>query len=94
VSGQALISAAEAGNDHECELGQWYYGPGLEQFGHMKTMQRIAEPHREMHELVREIIARADRGERDAAARMIDTELTALSNTVVELLQSLEDELS
>lgn len=94
VSGQALISAAEAGNDHECELGQWYYGPGLEQFGHMETMQRIAEPHREMHELVREIIARADRGERDAAARMIDTELTALSNTVVELLQSLEDELS
>jgi methyl-accepting chemotaxis protein len=92
ISGEQSISREEAVSDHECALGQWYFGPGLEQFGHLDSLQQIQEPHYRMHEMVREIMDLADAGRReDAEVRL--QELGALSEEIVQLLHRVEEDL-
>ncbi|MFO8042636.1 MAG: methyl-accepting chemotaxis protein [Alkalispirochaeta sp.] len=92
IDGEGHIDADEAVSDHECALGQWYFGAGLDQFGDLEAMQKIEEPHRRMHHLVKEIMGLADRGERVAAREKLE-ELGPLSHEIVQLLQQVEDEL-
>ncbi|HKK47750.1 MAG TPA: methyl-accepting chemotaxis protein [Alkalispirochaeta sp.] len=92
INGEGSIDAEEAVSDRECALGQWYFGSGLERFGHLEAMQRIEEPHRRMHQLVQEIMALADRGETARAQEKLE-ELGPLSQDIVNLLHEVEDEL-
>lgn len=92
LAGTDHIDESEAVSDHDCELGKWYFGPGLEQFGHIDAMKELEEPHRRLHELVSEIMSLAKQGRRDdAEARLED--LAALSDRIVELLSRVETEL-
>lgn len=92
INGEGSIDAEEAVSDRECALGQWYFGSGLERFGHLEAMQKIEEPHRRMHQLVQEIMALADRGETAHAREKLE-ELGPLSQEIVNLLHEVEDEL-
>lgn len=92
ISGEEALSRDEAVSDHECALGQWYFGPGLERFGHVESMARIEEPHRRMHAMVREIMDLADAGRRgEAEARL--RELGEISEEIVQLLHQVEEDL-
>lgn len=92
ISGEEALRREEAVSDHECALGQWYFGPGLTRFGHLESMRRIEEPHRRMHEMVREIMDLADAGQRaEAETRLVA--LGEISEEIVELLHQVEEEL-
>ncbi|MFW5695314.1 MAG: methyl-accepting chemotaxis protein [Alkalispirochaeta sp.] len=91
IDGQSNIDAAEAVSDRECALGQWYFGTGLERFGHVQAMQSIEEPHRRMHQLVQEIMSLADRGDTTKAREKLE-ELGPLSHEIVNLLHEVEEE--
>jgi methyl-accepting chemotaxis protein len=92
INGEGHIDADEAVSDRECALGKWYFGAGLEQFGDLEAMQRIEEPHRRMHQLVREIMDLADQGNTARAREKLE-ELGPLSQDIVDLLHQLEDQL-
>ena len=92
IAGTTHIDESEAVSDHECELGKWYFGPGLEKFGHIDAMKHLEEPHRELHDMVSEIMSLAKQGRHgDAESRLED--LADLSDRIVDLLNQVEDEL-
>jgi len=92
IAGTTHIDESEAVSDHDCALGQWYFGPGLQQFGHLDVLHEIEEPHRRLHELVREIMADANSGNRQRAEERL-AELSGLSDRIVAILHEVEDEL-
>jgi methyl-accepting chemotaxis protein len=92
IAGTAHIDESEAVSDHDCALGQWYFGPGLQQFGHIEVLHEIEEPHRRLHELVREIMSDAKAGNRERAEERLQ-ELSGLSDQIVDLLHQVEDQL-
>jgi methyl-accepting chemotaxis protein len=92
LDGERSISRDEALSERDCALGQWYYGPGMEQFGHLDVMQRLEEPHRRLHELVPQIMDLADRGQMSEANERLN-ELEPLSERIVNLLHELEQTL-
>jgi methyl-accepting chemotaxis protein len=92
IAGTAHIDTSEAVSDRDCALGQWYFGSGLEHFGHLEAMRRIEEPHRRLHQLVRNIMAAADAGKRAEAERQLD-ELAGISEEIVSLLHEVEEQL-
>jgi len=92
ITGDRMIDRSEAVSDRECALGEWYFGPGLERFGDLPAMQRIEEPHRQLHVLVREIMDLADAGDRPGAFRKLE-ELGPLSEEIVDLLSEVEEAL-
>ena len=90
IKGDRDINRGEAVSDHDCALGEWYFGPGLEQFGHLEVMKKIEEPHRQLHEAVNDIIALKDAGDMAKAERRLH-DLGEYSDEVVELLHELEE---
>jgi methyl-accepting chemotaxis protein len=92
IAGERQIDTSEAVSDHDCALGVWYFGPGMEKFGHLEAMQAIEAPHRHMHQLVRDIMELTDQGDRTAATAKLD-ELGPISEEIVELLHQVEDQL-
>ena len=91
IEGDTTISASEAVSDHECALGQWYFGEGMRNFGDMEAMQEIEEPHRRMHQLVERIIALVHEGDTSGARELLG-QLAPESERVVDLLHSVEDQ--
>ncbi len=91
LAGTDRIDQSEAVSDQDCALGQWYFGPGLSQFGHLESMKRLKEPHRQLHEMVGEIMSLADSGKREQAEHRLD-ELSGLSNQIVDILKDVEAE--
>lgn len=92
ITGDRHIDRSEAVSDRDCALGVWYFGPGMAEFGHLKAMQAIEAPHARLHELVHEIMDLTDAGKRDEAFKKLE-ELGPISETIVELLHEVEDEL-
>lgn len=92
ITGDRDISRDEAVSDHDCALGSWYFGPGLEQFGDLEVMAKIEEPHRKLHEAVTDVIAFKEAGDLAGAQRRFH-DLGEYSEKVVELLHELEETL-
>lgn len=92
IDGERHIDADEAVSDHDCALGVWYFGPGMQQFGEIEAMKAIEAPHRALHQMVREIMELTDAGDRDAARRRLE-ELGPVSDEIVQHLHEVEDQL-
>lgn len=92
IEGTERISRDEAVSDHDCELGQWYFADGLDKFGHLDVMKKLADPHKRLHELVREIMDLTEQGNKQKAYDKLG-ELAPLSDEIVELLHEVEDAL-
>lgn len=92
IKGDRDINRGEAVSDHDCALGEWYFGPGMDQFGHLELMKKIEEPHRQLHEAVNDIIALKDSGDIAKAEKRLH-DLGEYSDVVVELLHELEETL-
>ena len=90
LHGKGSLTLEQAVSHHDCVLGKWYYGEGLEQFGDFAEMRELEKPHERLHQLIREIIQLNEAGrEEDAkeAAKQIDS----LSEEIVGLLNHIEE---
>ncbi len=54
--------AESFGNEHECRFGKWYDSDGKELFGHTRAYEAIAEPHKNVHEIILKTVPCASRG--------------------------------
>lgn len=89
LAGREDIDEREAVSHHHCELGRWYDGDGLKRYGHIAEMQILEAPHRELHELIRDTLARRKRGE-DIDNAAVLARVHELSSHIVDLLYALE----
>ncbi|NEV64899.1 methyl-accepting chemotaxis protein [Thiorhodococcus minor] len=89
LDGRGSLSESEVMSHRECMLGRWYYGPGLEQFGHLEGMRALEEPHAALHETIAEIVALKGSGDHEAAEERFER-LDGLSGEIVSRLAALE----
>lgn len=85
------LDAERIASDRECQLGRWYFGKGKHKYGQLPAMAAIEEPHRQLHQKVKQIIDLDRNGEKQQAERELAT-VDRLSDRIVALLDEVERE--
>jgi hypothetical protein len=93
LDGRSALTREQAVSDRDCTFGKWYFGPGLERFGHIEEMSQVREPHAEIHELIRKIIELKERGEIEQAEQEYE-KVAPLSDMIVDLIESIRQKVS
>ncbi len=89
LAGRESLAEEEAVSHHHCQLGRWYDGEGLQRYGHIPEMLALDAPHRELHELIHEVVQQQNGGRHPNAERVMNRVRT-LSARIVELLDIIE----
>ena len=89
LDGKGELTMAQAVSHHDCALGKWYYGEGLEKYGDMHEMREVEQPHAEMHALIKTIIQLRESGDYEQAEREFE-KVHPLSKRIVGLLETIE----
>ncbi|MGM0593074.1 MAG: methyl-accepting chemotaxis protein [Pseudomonadota bacterium] len=92
LDGRAALSKEQAVSDHDCAFGKWYFGPGLEKFGHMPEMEQVRGPHAEMHGLIKKIIELKSQGRTEEAEREYE-KVGPLSEQIVGLIERIKQQI-
>ncbi|GAB6041546.1 methyl-accepting chemotaxis protein [Endothiovibrio diazotrophicus] len=91
LDGQGGLTAEQAVSHRDCALGQWYYGSGSGDYGHLPPMRALEGPHQELHQLIRTIVEHKEAGRLDEAERAFGR-VDGLSREIVRLLGEVERE--
>lgn len=92
LDGQKSLTQEQAVSEHDCELGQWYYGKGMEQYSHIPEMGQLAEPHSELHQTVNKVIT-AQNNNKPKQAEKEFAKIEPLSERIIELLNIIEQKI-
>lgn len=71
TSGEDLHVEAVA-RDDRCPLGQWIYGTGGATFGSVQAFGDMQAMHAHFHKCAGQVLATAQKGDKDEALRMLD----------------------
>lgn len=82
------IPREELVSHRDCALGQWYYGFGVQNYGHLPEFRAIEPPHEKLHQIARQIVDCIDRGDRAQAERLLE-QVRGISKEIVARLESL-----
>lgn len=97
---QGLVSGVPISEDRlpvrhtDCKFGQWYYGEGTRQLGHLEIFRDVEAPHEMLHAVygqIHELVVQ--QGDNHRAHTKLD-ELIAISRTLLEQIDILEQEVS
>ena len=97
---QGLVSGVSVGEDRlpvkhtDCKFGQWYYGEGKQQLGHLDIFKDVEAPHEMLHAVygqIHELVVKQG-DSRNAHGKL--EELVAISRTLLEQIEILEQEVS
>ncbi|MCP4752910.1 MAG: HAMP domain-containing protein [Proteobacteria bacterium] len=91
MSGRQALDTSDVSSHKDCEFGQWYFGPGIEQFGKNDTFQKIDGRHKKVHEMAKEITRLYNDGRIDEANK-IYSDISLITNDLFALLDRLEEE--
>lgn len=89
LNGKSTINKAQACSHKDCALGKWYYGEGLEKYGHLAEMREIAQPHERLHQVICEVIEAREQGNK-AQAEQLYQKVEPMSKEVVALISRIE----
>lgn len=97
---QGLVSGVPISDDRlpikhtDCKFGQWYYGEGARQLGHLDIFRDVEAPHEMLHAVygqIHELVVQ--QGDNHTARHKLD-ELIAISRTLLEQIDILEQEVN
>jgi hypothetical protein len=97
---QGLVSGVPVDNDRlpvkhtDCKFGQWYYGDGMRQLGHLDIFRDVAGPHEMLHAVYAQIHDLVTKSHSDKAAHAKLDDLVAISRTLLEQIELLEQEVN
>ena len=89
LDGKGGLTREQAVSHKDCAFGNWYYGEGLQQYGHLPEMKAIEAPHEQLHQLIRQIVDHREAG-RTQEAEAAYAEVGPLSRKVVGLIEEVE----
>ena len=89
LDGQGALTEAEAVSHQQCAFGKWYYSEGLKNYGHIRELKEVEEPHAELHRTIKEIIKAKSVGDTATAERLY-ANVDQLSRRIVALLDATE----
>ena len=83
--------AGSFANDHECRLGKWYYeGEGKKDFGKVPSYNKLAQPHKEVHENIKKAIECVEAGTCTKHSKNVMTYFEAAEKASIQVIQSLD----
>ena len=97
---QGLVSGVQVGEDRlpvkhtDCKFGQWYYGEGKKLLGHLDIFKDVEAPHEMLHAVygqIHDLVV--NQGDSHSAHGKLE-ELIAISRTLLEQIEILEEEVS
>ena len=93
LDGKHALTDEQAVSHHDCDLGKWYYGEGLQRFGHIREMKELDGIHAELHNTVREIVTLMNTGDAEKAEEKFER-IGPISGEIVELLNRIEKQVA
>ena len=93
LDGHDSLPRGQLLSHRECDLGRWYYGEGLAEYGHIAEMQRLEEPHAALHRLIGTLVDHKENRRHDDAEACF-AQVEPLSRRIVELLGAIEHKAS
>ncbi|MCB1774414.1 MAG: CZB domain-containing protein, partial [Gammaproteobacteria bacterium] len=93
LDGRSELSSQQVASHEHCDLGQWYYADGAQRFGGNAEFTAIEGPHREIHQVIRQVVEAKERGDVRAAEQGYQR-VEALSDEVVACLDRLAKSLA
>ena len=89
LDGKNSLGEEELVSHHHCMLGKWYYGEGLGNYGHIEAMRQMESPHEQLHHTIKECVELKNKGEDEAAQRLLE-KMGAISKQIVGKLDEVE----
>ena len=93
LDGRSELSSKQISSHEHCNLGKWYYSEGVERFGQHAEFRAIEEPHRAIHQAIRQVVEAKERGDAYAAEQAYERVRT-LSDEVVMHIDRLAESVS
>ncbi len=75
-----MLDVATVGQDCNCELGQWLYGPGKKKFGRMAEYEQARVAHAGFHLAAAEVIIEHHSGNEQKARELLTGRFRTASN--------------
>lgn len=93
LDGKGSLDEQVAFNHHACGFGKWYESVGQKEFSHLSEIRQIEKPHRELHELIKQIAELKKQGDMVAAEKEYQR-VGPLSEEIVRLMQAIQAKIS
>lgn len=89
LDGKPGLTAAQASNHHECDLGKWPYSEGRAKYGKLPEMVALEKEHEVLHTTVKTIMDLKAAGKvKEAEAEYL--KVAPLSTKILDLLTAIE----
>jgi methyl-accepting chemotaxis protein len=93
LDGSEDIDPRQLASHRDCELGKWIYAAAMPSYGHLQDVQELEKKHKEMHDLVKEVVELKHAGKVKEAEQQFSG-VASGADAVVALLGKVERELS
>jgi methyl-accepting chemotaxis protein len=93
LDGKSHLKQEQAISHHQCDLGKWYDGEGRARFGHLSEFQAIAQPHEQIHNLIKQVISLKGKGDQRGAEATFN-DVTRLSEQIIKRIDELAQALN
>ncbi|MBF0272882.1 MAG: CZB domain-containing protein [Magnetococcales bacterium] len=88
IRGRSDLKPEQVASGRECDFGLWYYADGETRFGEMDIFQQVGETHLQVHEVAREAVRLASRGDIQLAEQKME-EFNAIKDRLFDLMDEL-----
>ncbi len=93
LQGREELTPEAVTSHHACRLGRWYNAEQNPAVTNHPAFRELDEPHRQVHDLARQIVQAARAGDRDTAGRL-QQQLGQASQQVIKLLGRLQEQVA
>jgi methyl-accepting chemotaxis protein len=91
LTGEIELRETDVSSHKDCAFGKWYYSDGLSKHGDLPSLREVEDPHRQLHELAREVVKTKLAGDPRRAAELAGR-VNVLSERIYGLLSAAEHE--
>ncbi|MFC3149724.1 methyl-accepting chemotaxis protein [Litoribrevibacter euphylliae] len=94
LAGQLKLSENDLGDHRSSRLGEWYsHGLGNQKYSHLRSIQRLEEPHRQFHEHGKSALIASKQGNTNEAfnqARMMESASDQVQRCLNDFLNEID----
>jgi methyl-accepting chemotaxis protein len=93
LDGKETLSAGQATDHTQCDLGKWLHFEGVARYGDVESVRELEKAHIELHTIVKSIIRAKETGDTEAVEREL-ARVDSVSGRIVDLIGAVEQVLA
>jgi methyl-accepting chemotaxis protein len=92
LDGRGSLDERVAFNHTQCGFGKWYENVGRHELSHIHEVKLIEQPHKELHDLIRQIVELKKQGDIEGAEHQYQR-VGPLSDEIVDMMKAIQGKL-